>query len=142
MSDVNLFQAPDGGEIEVINGQITMIDGLAVSIYLSLFGGNEDDGAIQATDSIQWWGNHGENPDSKYRSRTQWLLRSIPAIPANMLRIEAAVLEDLAWVKSRLQAELSCEVYIPQVNRVTIEVSITIDGNKTDFRFGQDWRLL
>ena len=47
--DVLLFQTIDDGNVEVINGIITMSGGLDTAAYLSLFGGNEeDDGRVSA----------------------------------------------------------------------------------------------
>ena len=43
--DVLLFQTNDEGDIESIDGVVTMSGGLETMFYLSIFGGNEDDDA-------------------------------------------------------------------------------------------------
>src|SRR5688572_30669781 len=103
MSDIRLFHDDDGGDIEYVNGQAVMSDGLETAVYLSLWGGNEQDSGGDETERLQWWGNQGELIESrKYRSETQNLLRSIPAIPVNLLRIQDAVEHDLEWMLESL----------------------------------------
>ena len=76
--DVVLFQSLDDGEIVIEGGLATMDGGLQTAVYLSLFGGNEDDDGL-AQNPKTWWANLDENqPVLRYRSRLQNLLRSIP----------------------------------------------------------------
>ena len=135
--DVRLFQTNDNGNISVDGGIVAMDGGLNTSVYLSLFGGNYDDSG--AADDIQWWGNIDETvTDSKQRSETQFLLHSIPAIPANLLRIKDAVNRDLAWMISSKAAEsINVLVSMPGVNLV--DIMITINGNDT-LKFSENWR--
>lgn len=139
--DVRLLHAADGGEIESVNGVITMDAGLETAVYLSLFGGNEQDGGLQGDDSKQWWGNLTEtDPSRKYRSETQKLLRSIPAIPVNMRRIEDAIGRDLAWmVDSGLASLVSALVTIPGLNRINIAINIEIGDQAYEIVFAEKW---
>jgi phage gp46-like protein len=142
MTDVRLYQTPDGGEIALFNGQVVLDDGLSSAVYLSLFGGNEDDSGLDGALAKSWWANNLQSDKQLVlHSETQHLLRSIPAIPASLQRIEDAVTRDLAWVVDDLSATVEAHATMPALNRVAIAVSITIDGTKTDFVFKEPWNL-
>lgn len=125
MTDVLLRNTVDGGEILVENGVCRMSDGLETAAFLSLFGGNEQDpGDADSTES--WWGNVGEaDPARRYRSETQFLLRSLPATPSNLRRIEQAAARDLDWmVSSSVAKSIEVTARIPGLNRVAVDVKI------------------
>jgi len=108
--DVLLEQGNDGGEITIENGITELSDGLANSVFLSLFGGNSDDSGLQADDPKQFWGNLSETELSKqYRSQTQNLLRALPVNTANLQRIEDAAVSDLAWMLEDLADDVQAE---------------------------------
>lgn len=137
MTDVLLRHFADGGDIEYINGQATMSDGLETSAYLSLFGGNERDSGLEDGDTLQWWGNLAErDPSSIYRSQTQHLLRSIALVPSNLKRLEDAADADLAWyTDSGLATFAGAVVSLVGVNRVDYDVRIEIADESFEFSF-------
>lgn len=139
--DVMLSNTEDGGEIEFLNGVVTMSDGLSTAAFLSLFGGNELDSGLQATDAKQWWGNLGETlPERRYRSETQFLLNTLPAIPANLLLIQDAIGRDLAWMQDTgLASDLSVLVTMPGLNRFQAELNIEIGDQRYELVFAALW---
>lgn len=142
MTDVRLFQTNDDGDIRFENGQAITSEGLETAVFLSLFGGNERDGGGEDTEHLQWWGNLiEENDNAKYRSETQHLMRSLPAIPANLLRIKDAGDRDLAWFLSTVAESVEVTVSMPGVNRIRIQIDIVIDDSKFQFVFTEAWRL-
>ncbi len=142
MSDVRIYQTNEGGDVQFVNGQPTMADGLESSVFLSLFGGNRDDDGGDSGKSHEWWADADEpDPAKLYRSETQHLLRSIPAVPANLTRIEDAANRDLAWMLASVADAVVAQVTIPKLNAVTIAVSIEIDGKKFPFTFGAPWSV-
>lgn len=128
MTDVVLYQLEDGGEITCVAGQIAMDDGVATAVYLSLFGGNEDDSGSDADMPREWWGNKdARNPQETYRSETQYLLRSLSITSGNIRHVEDAVAHDLAWMaESELASFVGAEVSIPALNTVKILVKVEI----------------
>ncbi len=139
--DVILYQSLDDGEIEVIDGVVTMDGGLQTTVYISMFGGNfKDDGL--ADNAFSWWGNLLETESiNKLRSETQNLLRSIPATSANLLRIEQAVIRDLAWmITVKAANEITVDVSIPALNTIKIIVTINAIGLESSFEFVENWR--
>ena len=134
--DVLLFQTNDNGDVAIENGVVRMSGGLETMAYLCLFGGNKDDDGSQ-NNPQQWWGNLAEEPARQYRSETQFLLRSIPAIPANLRRIEQAASRDLSvFTEQNIADEVSVEASIPALNRVALAVQI---DNET-FKYIENWR--
>jgi len=138
--DVILCQSNDGGEISVLGGTVEMSGGLSTAAYLSLFGGNEDDGGAQVSTS-GWWGNIDENvPERKYRSETQFLLQGIPATSANLLRIEAAAMRDLQWMRDvRVASDVRVVASVPALNRIKLAVDIEAIGDESHFEFVENW---
>lgn len=130
MSDVRIFQQPEGGDIECIAGQITMDDGLASAAYLSLFGGNEDDSGDDADLPREWWANKTESDaNKKFRSRTQSLLRGLPLTSGNLSLVEDAAAQDLQWMlDTKLADFVGASASIPALNWIKIEVRIEIQG--------------
>ena len=141
MTDVYLFNTDDGGEIDIIDGVVTLTDSARVAIYLSLFGGNVDDNGQD--DSVrQWWGNYDEQDVAKkQRSTFQNLFNTVPAIPINLQRIQDAAVFDLAWLTEGGFAD-SVEVVctIPGLNRVRVQITIVAQDGKTDMVLSEDWR--
>lgn len=141
MTNVLLYQSQNNGEINIENGLIETSGGLETAAYLSLFGGNENDNGL--IDSVQWWGNSLETENSKiYKSETQYLLRSIPAIPANLRRIEEAVSRDLQWLLDENIANVvTVDASIPDVSKVKINVDIQAVGEESEFEFVENWKI-
>lgn len=135
--DVKLFQTNDDGDIEVINGLVTMGGGLGTAAYLSLFGGNEDDDGSSGS-AYSWWGNLVETDlESQYRSETQNLLYKLPATSGNLLSIQDAATRDLSWMKDTgLASNISVNASIPGLNMVKLTVSIDQDT----LEFIENWR--
>jgi phage gp46-like protein len=141
MTDVLIRQTDDGGEISFFNGEPVTSDGLDQAVYLSLFGGNQDDSGSDGDKPNQWWGNWDEpDPTRQYRSATQNLVESIPAVPANLKRVEDAASGDLAWfTETGLATGFRVRATMPGINRIALEVFVEIDGRVNEFRFTQPW---
>lgn len=138
--DVDLFQTLNDGEIFIEGGLVAMSGGLESAVFLSLYGGNEDDTG-RDNDPFTWWGNLLEsNPSNMYRSETQNLLQSLPLTSANLLRVEDAARRDLQWLLDESVAS-SVEVIasIPALNRICIEININALGEQSQFRFVDNW---
>lgn len=140
--DVLLYQTADGGEIDAENGQLTLTGGLPTAVYLSLFGGNEEDNGLEGNPR-EWWGNLSEtDPARRYRCETGHLLQAIPAVPANLRRIEDAAGRDLAWLTGAgVASEVSVSASIPGLNRVGLAVTVRAEGQESRFNFVEAWKV-
>lgn len=139
--DILLYQTPDDGEINVEDGLAVMSPGLETTVYLSLFGGNEDDDG-RPDNPFNYWGNIDEIlPERQYHSETQNLLKSLPATSAGLRRIEAAAERDLAWLlDAGVASSVVVSASIPGVNRLDLLVLITADGEEKEFTYSQNWK--
>ena len=139
--DILLFQTVDDGDINVSGGLVEMSGGLDTAAYLSLFGGNEDDDG-RKNSSETWWANLNETETTRrYRSETQNLLQAIPAVPANLRRIEDAVRRDLAWMlNTNTASSVAVAATMPGLNKVAIAVTIEAIGEESSFEFVENWK--
>lgn len=135
--DVLLFQTVDDGDIEVINGVITMSGGLETAVYLSLFGGNEDDDGSDGNVRT-WWGNRGEPDTTKHmRSETQNLIMSLPLTSGNLRRLHSAIIRDLSWIREkRIAKEITVNVIALGSDKV--KIAIFIDNFYIEFY--ENWK--
>lgn len=140
--DVDLYLDNDGGEIRYVNGKAVMVQdgGLKMAVILSMFGGNELDSGEKGDDRQQWWGNLGETEEAKqYRSRTQYLLRALPAVSANLRKLEDAMQADLAWMSDEFAATIETVATLTAPRKVKLEPTITIGESRYTFEFDEDW---
>ena len=139
--DIFLFQTNDDGNINVEGGIVEMNGGLETAAYLSLFGGNFDDSGDQDSKS-QWWGNYIEDEKNrKYRSRTQNLLKSLPATSSNLRRIEEAAKLDLEWLtETGTATSIEITATVPKLNAINIEININAIGEETTINFLENWK--
>lgn len=136
MTDVLLEQSDDGGEMTIESGVVEMTGDLRTAVYLSLFGGNEDDDGLDS--SAQWWGNLGEDdPAAQYRSRVEYLLQSLAPSSANLLALEDAARTDLQWfLDSGAAKQVDAVATIPALNKLSLVVIINGDLTVT---FLENW---
>lgn len=140
VSDVLMFHTTDGGEIEFVNGQPTMSDGLATFVYLAMFGGNVLDSGLSGDDRKQWWGNLSEtDPARTYRSRTQNLLATLVPIPANLRRLEDAAKSDLSPLLTIAASSITATASMPALNQVTLDVAVVINNVAYEYSFTRPW---
>ncbi|MCK5612866.1 phage GP46 family protein [Candidatus Pacearchaeota archaeon] len=142
--DVKMKQEDDGGNIEFINGQPVMTGGFETATYFSLFGGNEDDDGSK-DNPLQYWGNllETEDPSKRYVSETQYLLRGLPASSANLRKIEEAAKRDTQWfIDTNAADKVTIVATIPALNKINISVTITAEGEETNFNFTENWKAM
>lgn len=138
--DILLFDTPDGGEIEILQGRTTMERGIRTAVYLSLFGGNDDDDGGPAGLPRQWWGNLLEPDSTKHlRSEFQALLQTLSATPAHLRLLEDAARRDLAWITDYGVEAIRVEGSMPRVNFASLEIEIDVDGQTIDLNVSMPW---
>lgn len=151
MTDVRLFHAADGGDLEFAAPlddatDIRLDSGLETASYLSMFGGNERDPVLQTTGDVgdsqrqQWWGNIGEPLSRQMRSETQYILRSLVATTGNLRLLEDAVTRDHQWfLDEEVASEVDVEASLVERNQVEIKVRIVVDDEEFVFYFRREW---
>jgi len=138
--DVRLYHTIDGGEVDVTAGQFVLSDSPESAVYISLFGGNEEDSGKASDDRLQWWGNLIESdPERVLRSETQYLLNELPATTGNLVRIEEAALRDLDWMKGYGATSITATATMPRLDWVALTIAFEIDGQKYNPTFTAPW---
>jgi phage gp46-like protein len=137
VTDVLLRQVDGGGEIFIEAGLLLLSEGLETAAFLSLFGGNDQDSGDSKSDQ-QWWPNLSETiPSRCYRSETGFLLKSLPAVPANLRRVEQAAGRDLAWMQTDgLVKSINVTATIPALNKVVVNVTLVTLTKQIQLSFG------
>jgi len=136
MTDVLFYATPDGGEIVMENGQFVLSDGKYAAVYLSLFGGNDDDSGLDGDALAQWWGSMDETESSRrYRSETQYALKSAPLLSARLQGYQDAAERDLDWLTEDIADEVAVFASMPAIDRISLDVDIVIDGERVPFDF-------
>jgi len=130
MSDVLLFQTDDDGDINIVDGFVELTDDFRTAAYLSLFGGNENDDG-KDDNPLTYWANLNEtDPNKRYISETEFLLRSLPVTSSNLLRLEDAAKRDLkAFVDTGIVTKLTVDVSLIGINR--LKYVINFEGDET-----------
>lgn len=139
--DVKLYQGLENGEINCTGGVIEMTKDFDTMVYLALYGGNNDDPGGDDK-SNQWWGNFSEpDVDKHYRSEYQYLIESIPATSGNLRLVEAAAQRDLekAFVSTKIADTVTVTATIPRINAITLTIEIEAQGNRSQFKFIENW---
>jgi phage gp46-like protein len=143
MTDVLIKQTLDGGAINIEGGLVEMTGSFESAFYLALFGGNKDDDGSQNS-KHNWWGNlTEENPDFHYRSKTQYLLRTLAPISGNLIKIEAAVKSDLnVFIKIGAVDTIEVFAILVDVRRVEITINIVADGKNIELKYIENWKAM
>lgn len=152
MTDVHLFQTPDGGDVKFASDDLETdlaldATGLEAAAYLSMFGGNyRDPGTLRSGEDrpgrFQWWGNIGAPESEKLRSETQYFLRSMVPTSGNLRGLELAIGRDLDWfVKDKIASSTSASASLVSRHQVNITVNIVVRGQEYVFRFLSAWEV-
>ena len=136
--DVLLFQTVDDGEIAVTDGIVSMTNGFETAVYLSLFGGNDDDSG-RADDDLTWWGNIGaRDPDERMVSQTQNMMRGLPVTSGSLPSIRNAIKNDLSWM-SKYVENMEITLAIPGPKRIDIRIRFDFNGAPVTLNYTQNW---
>ncbi|MCQ2087897.1 MAG: phage GP46 family protein [Bacilli bacterium] len=132
--DVLLLDTENGGQISVINGLIMPDKRFTTSVFLSLFGGNNNDSG-RVDNNKTWWGNRFNNTSEveKLVSRFQSITKTLPLTVKNINLAQQAAKDDLSWMIQEGIAD-DITVDIKAVNKSKIELNVVVikDGTLID----------
>jgi phage gp46-like protein len=129
MSDLQLIESFDGGDLIQSGNDLSVIDGLQNMVYLALFGGNIEQSTKDYDENeerFDYWGNsllYDNSPDIQYNSETERTLNNVSLNSKGRLFIEQSVNKDLQFIQDF--ANISVSVSILGVDRVQISVVLT-----------------
>lgn len=128
--DVLLTDTLDGGLLHLEDGLIVPDKKFTTATYLSLFGGNPNDGGeVDSKDT--WWGNKmlGVAGNEKIISRFQKIIRSLPLTGKNVALAEQAVQDDLRWMLDEgIADEIQVDIRELGLHQITVAIQVKKDG--------------
>jgi len=124
MTDILLANTDEGGEITVVDGFVSLDEGLQTGVYLSLFGG------------ASWFANSIiEKESEKINSDFEDVLKATPPSSQGLLTIEDAGKRNLQWlIDDEIATDVDVVVALPETSKLEIEVTVSkINGEENKF---------
>lgn len=142
--DLKVIESGNGGELVKTARDMEVISGLGNMVYLGLFGGNvaasTPSKRLATEQAFDWLGNSLLFPNAseqQFNSLTERTLNNVALTSSGRVRIEQAVLQDLAFMKPF--AEVSASVSIPETDKVVIAVQLQEPNNLQEQEFTFIW---
>jgi phage gp46-like protein len=129
--DILLYETVDGGEIAIENGLFVPDKQFSSAVYLSFFGGNQDDPG-KVKNNKEWWGNKLDSisQSEKLISRFQAIIIGLPMTVKNIKEAETAALLDLKWFKDeKIADEITANIRATGKHKIVLEIEIKKDLN-------------
>ena len=124
--DFKIYEQGDGGELNIIGGDIEPENTLSNSIYLSLFSGDV------------WYNIFEESDSLKTNDAVEQLLNEFIISTKNLRKLEALINESLNWLMEKGIVESIETSAMPSFE--SIKISITIkEPNNTDKKYIIIW---
>lgn len=115
--DILIEELGSGGEIQVRNNDLVMVQGNENMPYLAMFGGAD------------WWGNGLlVTGDAQFQSKTEQVLLNTPLTSNGLIAIENAISDDLQSLENITGTQVITNVVIAAKNR--LDVTIDINGQQ------------
>lgn len=144
MKDFSIYESADGGDLLIINEDISLADSLLQIVYLSLFGGNIQSNTLGNEKNgdfrTDWWANgllFKDEPEKQMNSLTEKTLNSVALNSAGRIQILNSVNEDLKYLKPIVN--IQADVSIKSTNRVEINVKLNKYQNKEEVQLQFLW---
>jgi len=135
--DILLYENGNGGEILVLNNDISLVETLLQQVYLCLFGGNvaasTTGNEIEGQQRNDWWANEllfNDRKEKQFNSNTERVLDSVALNTSGRIDIQRAVESDLESLKNI--ANITVNVVILNHNRIEISIRLTKPDSNED----------
>lgn len=142
--DIHIFESGNGGELALLSGDLVLTESLFQIIYISLFGGNVEASTlgneIESEERFDYWANSlifGNRPDKQFNSLTERTLSNITLNSSGRLKIQAAVEEDLQFLKKIV--DLSVNISILSENKIQITIVLESIPNQSNKQLQFIW---
>lgn len=130
ITDILIYESGDGGEFQLVNGDLNTVQSITNCVYLALFGGNiEQDTSNSIEDNEQrsdWWGNLLLS-DIPYNSEFERTLLNVSLNSSGISKLENAAKNDLKFLKD--YANISVNISIDDIDKMSLVVSLQEPDN-------------
>lgn len=120
ISDIMIYETGDGGDFQLVNDDLQVINGLTNQVYLALFGGNKEK-------NDDWWGNQLLAESNQMKSNFERVLTEVALNSAGLKTIRETALKDLAFLKDI--ADVSVDANIIDYNKLELLVTLVQPDN-------------
>lgn len=142
--DILLYESGSGGELLVLNNDVSLVETLLQQVYLMLFAGqleaNTTGNEIAGRERDDWWGNallFADSDAKKFNSNTERVLDSVAMNTAGRIDITRAVEDDLKSLE--VIADVFVNVVILSHSKIKIEVKLQKPGDLESKVFQYIW---
>lgn len=141
--DLQVRETGNGGDLNLVNNDLQVVESLENMVYLGMFGGNTEASTgprLETEQGFDYWANslvYPNNPDMQFNSLTERTLNEVSLSSSGRLKIEQAVKSDLAFMNSF--AEVTVSVSIVSNNRADINVRLKRLDNLQEREFIYIW---
>ena len=125
--DILLFESGSGGEISILNNDISLVETLYQQVYIRLFGGNLEANTtgseIEGKQREDFWANElffNNRKDKQFNSDTERALDNVVLNTSGRIDILRAVESDLKNLENI--ADITINVIILDYNRIEISI--------------------
>lgn len=125
--DILLYENGTGGELLILNNDISLVETLYQQVYLRLFGGqleaNTKGNEKEGEQRFDWWGNQllfNNEKDKQFNSNTERVLDNVVLNSSGRIDIIRAVKSDLKNLKKI--ADISINALILTHSRIKISI--------------------
>lgn len=140
--DIALIETGNGGDIQIVNGDIALVFGLENNPYLAMYGGNvaqntvdTEANEVAAGTTADWWGNNlciGPDETQQFNSDTERTMNATALTSAGRISIQNAIQDDLDYLEAITGYPVTVSVNITSPDRIEAELSFTLpDGTTT-----------
>jgi len=144
MVDFSLYESGNGGELLIVDGDISLGNYLLQVVYICLFGGNVQASTlgneIESELRYDWWANSlifGIEPKKQFNSLTEKTLRNTPLSSSGRILIQRAIEEDLSFLNDVVDVKV--EVKIKDSQRVEMTIFLNKYQGKEDVNLQYLW---
>lgn len=144
MADLRLIETGNGGDLELIGRDLSMVGGFENMPYLGIFGGNLEaitDGPKKENEqAFDWWGNNllmPNNQSIQFNSLLENTLQNVGLTSAARVVIEQIILRDLQFMLSF--SEITVSTSIIATDNLKIAIAIKQPDNLEDKQFVYIW---
>lgn len=144
MSDLRLVETGNGGDLQLIGRDLSMVDGFENMPYIAIFGGNVEastNGPKEENEqAFDWWGNNllmENNQSVQFNSELERFLNNISLTSANRISAEQVLLSDLNFMN--VFSEVTVDTEIIATDNYKINIKIKQPDNLQDKEFIYIW---
>lgn len=139
--DIHLYESGSGGELNIVNNDIQLVETLFQQVYLCLFGGNVEASTkgneLSGEVRNDWWGNSllfSEQPQKQFNSETERVINETVLNSSGRIKIQRAVESDLSFFGNTAKSEVVVTILNHDSVQVFVKLTRLIDQQEINLK--------